>query len=188
MRQDIISKETMTELTDDGRQLVISHMPLAYAMAWRLKDCGVSLEDLRQEGFLGLCEAALRYEETADCNFATYARHWCRKMMYMAIRRRQTAGDVQDNTFREEADDEDLLRMGQRQRIDDSLQCLRQEEQQVITLFYGLDTERQNLTEIAASLGVSRSRASAIHLQALQKLEEALTECPLVDYIDQSIL
>lgn len=188
MRQDIITKVKTTELTDDGRLLVISHMPLAYAMAWRMKDCGVSLEDLRQEGCLGLCEAALRYDETVDCNFATYARHWCRKMMYKAINRRQTAGDLQDETFREEAEDEDLLRSAQLRRIDESLQCLAPEEQQVIKQFYGLDTKRLSLTEIAASLGFSRSRASAIHLRALQKLEKALTERPLVDYLDQSAL
>ena len=64
MRQDINEKVKMTELTDDARLLVISHMPLAYAMAWRMRDCGISLEDLRQEGCLGLCEAAMRYDES----------------------------------------------------------------------------------------------------------------------------
>ena len=79
MRQET-NENKMASLNDDCRLLVISHMPLAYAMAWRLKDCGVSLEDLRQEGCLGLCEAATRYNEQLGCRFATYASYWCRKM------------------------------------------------------------------------------------------------------------
>jgi len=185
MRQDIVTREKLAALTDDGRLLVISHMPLAYAMAWRMRECGVSMEDLRQEGCLGLCEAAMRYDETMDCNFATYAIHWCRKMMFAAIGRNQTTESLQDGTFREEDNEEDgdLLRSGQRRRIDEALQCLTPQEQQVIRQFYGLDGEQQSLTEIASLLGFSRSRASALHLQALRKLEKALQERPLVDYL-----
>ena len=182
MRQDI-QKDMVTELTDDHRLLVISHMPLAYAMAWRMRDCGISLEDLRQEGCLGLCEAALRYDENMDCSFATYASHWCRKMMLMAIHRGKTADSLQDETLREQEDDEDLLRTGQQRRIDDCLQCLTQQEQQIIRRFYGFETKRLSLTEIASSMGFSKARASALHRRSLQKLEAALREHPLVDYL-----
>ena len=182
MRQNI-EKNKLAELTDDCRLLVISHMPLAYAMAWRMKDYGVSLEDLRQEGCLGLCEAALRYNESVDCTFATYARHWCRKMMLLAIRRHKANGSLQDETFREQEDNEDLLRTGQRQRIDEALQCLTQQEQHVVRRFYGLEGERLSITEIAASMGISKARASTLHLRALEKLEAALMERPLVNYL-----
>lgn len=178
------SMQRLSELTDDCRLLVISHMPLAYAMAWRMRDCGVSLEDLRQEGFLGLCEAALRYDETADCSFAAYASHWCRKMMFMAINRyRRSADSLPDTPPRKEEADEDLLRTGQRQRIDDALQCLTPKEQLIVRQFYGLDTERLNFAKIASSLGISRVRAFALHGHALRKLEKALMERPLVDYL-----
>lgn len=182
MRQDI-KKNKVAELSDDCRLLVISHMPLAYAMAWRLKDCGVSLDDLRQEGCLGLCEAAMRYNENVDCSFATYASHWCKKMMYLAIRRHKTGDAQQEGTFREEEDCEDLLRAGQKQRIDDSLQCLTPKEQQVVRQFYGLDGERLSLTKIATLLGISIPRVSTLHQRALRKLEKALMDRPLVDYL-----
>ena len=183
MRQDINEKVKMTELTDDARLLVISHMPLAYAMAWRMRDCGISLDDLRQEGCLGLCEAAMRYDESTDCCFATYASHWCRKMMLMAIHRGRTAMSLQDETFLEQEDDEDLLRTGQQQRIEDALKCLLPKEQQIVRQFYGIDCKRLSLTEIAAELGFSKARASTLHLRALRKLEAALREHPLVDYL-----
>lgn len=185
MRQDKLN-EKLKELTNDHRLLVISHLPLAYAMAWRMKDCGVSIEDLKQEGCLGLCEAALRYDETAENTFATYARHWCRKMMLMAIHSRATTESLQDNARQpqaEEEEDEDLLRTGQQKRIEDSLLCLSPQEQQIVRQFYGINTKRLNLTEIADTLGLSKTRISVLHQRALKKLEKALIERPLVDYL-----
>lgn len=177
-----MKKIRMAELSDDCRLLVISHMPLAYAMAWRLKDYGVSLEDLRQEGCLGLCEAAMRYNENVDSSFATYARHWCRKMMLLAIRCHRRSGNGQEAAV-EGQTDEDLLRTAQRQRIDEALQCLTPQEQQAVRLYYGLDGERSSLTEIATSLGISKARVSSVHQHALGKLESALLDRPLVNYL-----
>jgi len=212
MRQDV-QKNKKRELTDDQRLLVISHLPLAYSIAWRMKDCGVSVEDLRQEGCLGLCQAAMRYNENTDCTFAAYASHWCRKMMLLAIDRYGTPVrlpekeqsairfyrlDADENPQEEdeeraadrllaapyqEREDEELLRKGQLRRIDDALQCLAPLERQVVKQFYGIDSKRLSLTEIAQPLGFSRARASAIHRHALQKLEAALRERPLADYL-----
>ena len=175
--------ERISELTDDCRLLVVSHMPLAYAMAWRLRDYGLSLDDLQQEGFLGLCEAAIRYDENVDVTFAAYAAYWCRKMMLAAIHRgRTTARHEPDNPI-PEPEDTDVLRQGQRRRIADALQDLPRVEQQVIRRFYGLDTKRLSMAEIATALGISKSKASALHRHALAELESALMRRPLVDYL-----
>ena len=80
-------------------------------------------------------------------------------------------------------EDEDLLRTAQQHRIADALQCLTARERLIVRQFYGIDTDRLSLTEIAQSLGVSKARASALHSRALQKLESALMERPLVDYL-----
>ncbi|MBQ6190829.1 MAG: sigma-70 family RNA polymerase sigma factor [Bacteroidaceae bacterium] len=175
--------QRLSELTDDMRLLVVSHLPLAYAAAWRLRDCGIGLDDLRQEGCLGLCEAAMRYNENVDCTFATYASHWCRKMMFLAIKRHKRGDDSPCDESRHEDDDEDLLRTGQMNRIHDALGCLSLQEQQIIDQYYGLDSERLSITEIADGMGVSKARASTLHRQALQKLEKALMKRPLVDYL-----
>lgn len=184
MRQETIKKDKMAELTTDGRLLVVSHLPMAYAMAWRMKDCGVSLDDLRQEGCLGLCEAALRYDGDADVCFATYARPWCRKMMLLAIDAHRMCVGEQDEEFREDPEaDEDQLRSRQRERIDEALGCLLPKEQAIIRQYYGLDCEACSLTEIAASLGFSKTRASVLHFRALRKLRRALRKRPLEDYL-----
>lgn len=178
------SEKRLSELTDDCRLLVISHMPLAYAAAWRMRDCGIDLDDLRQEGCLGLCEAAMRYDETTDCSFAAYASYWCRKMIFMAINRnRQSAESPLEAQVRDEQEDDNMLRSAQQHRIADALECLTPMEQQIIRQFYGLEAERFSLTETASLLGISKARASALHSRALDKLEAALMERPLVDYL-----
>ena len=212
-RQPEATTEKLRELTDDSRLLVISHMPLTAAMAWRLRGYGVSQEDLRQEGFLGLCEAAMHYDEQAECSFAAYASHWCRKMMLGAISRygspmqlspkqRAIARFYSLDTEQQQQDDDDeaqtdsllaapyrerenddLLRKGQLRRIDDALRCLHPRERQTLVQFYGIDTERLSLTEMAAAQGISKARASAFHRRALRKLEAALRQRPLVDYL-----
>ena len=205
--------EKLRELTPATRLLVVSHMPLAAAMAWRMRGYGVSLEDLRQEGFLGLCEAAVRYDEQAECSFAAYASHWCRRMMLDAISRygspmqlsaRQraiarfysldTEQDPQDDDDEAQADSllaalirkqegDDLLRTGQLRRIDDALSSLQPQERQFIAQYYGLDTPRLSISEMAAARGISKPRASVLHREALRKLEAALRQRPLVDYL-----
>ena len=201
------------ELTDDQRRLVVSHMPLASAMAWRMRDYGVSQEDLRQEGCMGLCEAAMRYDESVRCSFAAYAAHWCRKMMLVAISRYGTpmqlpdsqraaarfySLDLEENPqedddetatdrllaapFRER-ENEEMLRKGQIRRIDEALGCLSRKERELVRLYYGFEAERLSLTEMAVAMGISKARASSIHRRALLKLEAALRERPLVDYL-----
>ena len=173
----------MASLSEGGRQLAVSHMPLAYAMAWRMRDLGVSLEDLRQEGCLGLCEAAMRYNEQLGCRFATYAIYWCRKMMLRAIHRTPTTDSLQDETYREPDEDDDTLRIGQQQRIDEALLTLSPLERQVVTMYYGIGTQQLNLSETATAMGISIPRASALHTEALRRLETALRERPLTDYL-----
>lgn len=177
------SEECLGELTDDLRLLVLSHMPLAYAMAQRLRGRGVAIEDLRQEGCMGLCEAALRYNEDADCTFATYARQWCRKKMLHAIRRHKASPDQPTGEPKADIADADLLRLAQLKRIDHALQCLTPQQRLVIVRFYGIDGPRLSIAETAAELGISTSRTSALHQQALRRLEAELTARPLVDYL-----
>lgn len=209
MRQN---NETMN---DGQRKLVESHQKMVNAMVWKLRDCGVGLEDLRQEGYVGLCEAAMRYKEESGSSFATYAAHWCRKMMLLAIERYgapmqlpqkarqairfyrvdrddspQGVDDTRstDSTLSEayrERADEDLLRIGQQRRIADALECLTPMERQIIAQSYGFETDCLSLTETAAALGLSPARVSVLRSRALHKLDAELRKRPLVDYLTQ---
>lgn len=178
------SENQFRQLTNQQRQMVACHMPLAYAMAWRMRERGVCLKDLRQEGFLGLCEAALRFAEDAQCNFATYARYWCGKMIFRALRKNEACGSQQDDPQSEADDGEDLLRLAQQRRIDEALQSLSEKERQIVEQHYGIGCKQLSISEIAATHNISKARASALHLRALQKLHTALVQRPLLDYLD----
>ncbi len=68
---------------DDSRSrawaLVESHLGFAAWVARAHRDLGVSVEDLEAEGYLGLLEAALRFDPGRGVKFSTYAAWWVRK-------------------------------------------------------------------------------------------------------------
>ncbi len=58
--------------------LAHSHRPLVVKIATQLNQPGDVKDDLIQEGFIGLVEAANRFDLTRDVRFATYAKWWVR--------------------------------------------------------------------------------------------------------------
>ena len=57
-------------------ELVTAHEPLVLKMANRYRATSLSMNDLAQEGFIGLLEAARRFDFSYGVRFATYARWW----------------------------------------------------------------------------------------------------------------
>ncbi len=62
-------------------QIAMSHMRLVIAMASKFKGFGLPLSDLIQEGYIGLLEAAARFEPEREFRFSTYAGWWIRASM-----------------------------------------------------------------------------------------------------------
>jgi RNA polymerase sigma factor (sigma-70 family) len=58
------------------QRLVELHMGLVRSVAYRYRDLGLPLDDLVQEGAIGLLDAVARFEPSRGASFATYAR-WC---------------------------------------------------------------------------------------------------------------
>lgn len=61
--------------------LVLGHRDLVVAMAERYARRGGSRDDLVNEGYLGLLDAARRFDPDRGTRFATYARWWVRARM-----------------------------------------------------------------------------------------------------------
>jgi RNA polymerase sigma-32 factor len=59
-------------------QLAQAHMRLAIAMAARFRHYGLPMNDLIQEGHIGLLEAAARFDPEREVRFSTYATWWIR--------------------------------------------------------------------------------------------------------------
>lgn len=80
--------ELATKMREGGRigerareQLVNAHLKLVVAMARKMGRMGgrASLDDLIQEGNIGLLQAADKFEVERGFRFATYAWHWVRQ-------------------------------------------------------------------------------------------------------------
>jgi RNA polymerase sigma-32 factor len=59
-------------------RLTAAHMRLVMAIAARFRSFGLPLNDLIQEGHIGLLEAAARFEPEREVRFSTYATWWIR--------------------------------------------------------------------------------------------------------------
>jgi RNA polymerase primary sigma factor len=73
---------------DAEARLVEAHLYLAIGIAKRYQDRGVPLLDLIQEGSIGLLVAARRWVP-GPARFATYAEHWVRHYVRLAVLRTQ---------------------------------------------------------------------------------------------------
>ncbi|MBD9374810.1 RNA polymerase factor sigma-32 [Rhizobium sp. ARZ01] len=59
-------------------RIALAHMRLVIALASRFRNFGLPFNDLLQEGYIGLLEAAARFEPEREVRFSTYATWWIR--------------------------------------------------------------------------------------------------------------
>lgn len=62
-------------------KIATAHMRLVISMAAKFRNFGLPMNDLIQEGHVGLLEAAARFEPDRDVRFSTYATWWIRASM-----------------------------------------------------------------------------------------------------------
>ncbi len=61
-----------------GEQIVLSCLPFVISIALEYRRWGVPLEDVVQQGNLGLLRAAKKFDPDKECRLATYAAYWIR--------------------------------------------------------------------------------------------------------------
>jgi RNA polymerase sigma-32 factor len=61
-----------------GTQLVTACLPFVVSIAIEYRRWGIPLEDIVQQGNLGLLRAAAKFDPARDCRLATYAAYWIR--------------------------------------------------------------------------------------------------------------
>ena len=62
-------------------KITTAHMRLVISMASKFRSFGLPMSDLVQEGYVGLLEAAARFEPEREVRFSTYATWWIRASM-----------------------------------------------------------------------------------------------------------
>jgi RNA polymerase sigma-32 factor len=61
-----------------GEKIVLACLPFVITIALEYRRWGVPLEDIVQQGNLGLLRAAKRFDPERECRLATYAAYWIR--------------------------------------------------------------------------------------------------------------
>jgi len=83
-------EEELTKLVQQGNELarqrlIESNMRLVINIAKTYRNKSIPLEDLIQEGAIGLMQAAQRFDPRRGFRFSTYATHWIRQAIGRAI-------------------------------------------------------------------------------------------------------
>ncbi len=68
------------------RDLVVNNLRLVGALAKRYRGLGLPIEDLIQEGAVGLMNAARKFDPRRGTRFSTYAHYWIRQAILRALR------------------------------------------------------------------------------------------------------
>lgn len=160
-------------------------------------------QDLMQEGYMGLMEAAKRYDPSTGIAFKSYASWWVRKYIReYIIRYGQTVSlpftnkdifdhiteDVDAVLYEEDddaitfadciADDRDidaeLERQQKMNRLHKAIERLPVREQTIIRQIYGIGQKKIPQTQIAQQLGITLVTIWRIHEATLKKLKKML--------------
>ncbi len=190
------NKAAEDRLVQDNQRLVYS-----LAAKYNKKDSILDLQDLAQEGFIGLLTAIHKFDPNAGAKLSTYAYHWIKARILKALETQENTirvpyyasetveqplsldlpvGDDESSRLadfvsdRGEASPESIVANAY---LGDSLKAAMEEllspkEAELLSLRFGLgDGRSRTLEEISGVFGLSRERTVRICERALQKLK-----------------
>ena len=151
-------------------------LPLVRSIANKYKTDVLSLEDLIQEGFLGILEAERKYDASKGVQFNTYASYWVKKYVLAAIRneidRSNRIDFLEEDVVQEIAElktkEAKLLENGCE---DSQVKGLDDAEQKV---YYYSIVEQKSLSEIAELMNISRERVRQIKQKLIRKIKAGM--------------
>ncbi|NFO32473.1 sigma-70 family RNA polymerase sigma factor [Clostridium botulinum] len=182
-------KQALDSLIDNNRGIVFKIANKFYVNNTN----SIDIEDLEQEGYIGLIIAAEKYNSDMNHHalFITYAIYWVYQKINTFIKKRNTNNEISLNTplkENEEIERQDLLESIDNgyENIDEKLYLkqLRKDledimnenitlrEKEVLKFHYGWDCKKCTFNYIANILGVSDSRVQQIERAALRKIRQ----------------
>lgn len=155
--------------------IVIEYLPLVKGIAFRYKNHGLAMDDLIQEGMLGLLEACHRFDSSQNVQFSTYASYWIKKYILLAISKelKQTF-----NTTTLEADKlpdmQTAVEPSAPHQTNNHTDILFQTEmpeieRQILLLSY---KQGKAIKEIASLLNLSAEKVKQIRTKALRRIKK----------------
>ena len=151
--------------------LVKEYYPLVRSIAKKYMNLGVPLDDLEQEGMIGLLEAATKYDDSKGAKFSTYASYWIKKKIIQSLDNESKSSlqslELDDRVIASGLDTESAAT-----KDDFKLPAeMPEREKQVLSLLF----EKQlTLKEIADELDITRERARQFKEKGLRRLRAIL--------------
>lgn len=146
-------------------EIIKKHLPLVKSIAAKYAHMGVPLDDLMQEGMIGLYEALQRYDAAKGAAFGTYATYWIKKRILGSLDA-ETRTSLHGGELNEEMIADTSLHP-------EPASCIQlpasmpQQECAVLRLLYD---QQCTLREISEKMNLPRERVRQIKEKALRRL------------------
>ncbi len=187
-------------------QLVSANLNFVAHIAKNYVGQGVDFDDLVSEGNIGMIRAAAHFKSDYGHRFVTFAAPSIRQAMEKAIRQQAGLYKVPENAQNEKGRvvsveapipagsqnnynllhivenknaqlaDEELLTKDGLENIEDIIAVLNDRERQVVSLVYGIGSDKHTMAEAGIILNLKRERVRQIRDKALRKLRKNKNE------------
>ncbi len=187
-------------------QLVSANLNFVAHIAKNYVGQGVDFDDLVSEGNIGMIRAAAHFKSDYGHRFVTFAAPSIRQAMEKAIRQQAGLYKVPENAKNEKGRvvsveapipagsqnnynllhivenknaqlaDEELLTKDGLENIGDIIAVLNDRERQVVSLVYGIGSDKHTMAEAGIILKLKRERVRQIRDKALRKLRKNKNE------------
>ncbi len=194
--------QQVQEGNEEAKKILIeSNLRLVVSIAFLYLQRGVDLEDLIQEGNIGLIKAASKFDASRNCRFSTYATPWIQGSIYRALSVNASLFHLPNNQkgvsvlpvdapsqdlgpsyielelLKEEKKDS-MYHMVERKELleiyKQILQMLPPRERDILIGRYPLDGSNQKtMEELGSSLHITRQRTAQLKEQALRKIRKS---------------
>ena len=162
------------------RKLIVSNLRLVVSIAKKYLYYGLPLQDLIEEGNIGLMKAADRYDPERGCKFSTYATWWIRQAVTRSLsnqgRTVRVPVYITDNVARYKRMAEELyIKTGRQPEVDEMAKALGLTEREVLKLQSFVDTvepiDRMQSTDAESMREIPESMEPSVTNQALEQFE-----------------
>ncbi len=164
-------------------QLTHANLPFVVSVASGYAGQGMSMQDLINEGNIGLMLAARQYDARQGKRFVQYAVWKVRQAIEQALRHVGSTMPASldaplsagtHTTLHDVVGDADAAGwQGDTDELLAQMHMLTPRETEVVKRFYGLDTERLTYQEIAMQMDLKRERVRQILKNAIRKIQKA---------------
>lgn len=142
---------------------------LVYLFASKYKNDFVEIEDLVQEGFLGVYKAYKNFERSRGSDFLNYASYWIKKQMIDYIKKVKKQREINfDEVDIEKISYEEKFDFEEENKINFNEYFLGDLEQKILEMSFNMCL---SLSEIAKRLGLTTERVRQIKSKAIRKLK-----------------